>query len=179
MATEHDELDVGENPALIYLDSNFYFDYLITNRREHAVAKRVVDAWKAGEVEIATSALTIAEVLYVKIDDGSARMMIDRSREPDILDLFQQYGARRFKLVELDRRTAESARQIVWDHGIHPKDAIHVASALKARCPAMFTRDKKLRNASGKLGGQPKLQITVPVWMVQTSLEIDEAQQPS
>jgi predicted nucleic acid-binding protein len=31
---------------------------------------------------------------------------------------------------ELDRATAEAAREVVWNNGVKPKDAVHVATAL-------------------------------------------------
>ena len=65
----------ARNPALVYLDSNFYFDYLIENRQRHLVAVEVIEAWKRGEVEIATSALTLTEVLFVRLDGGSLQVL--------------------------------------------------------------------------------------------------------
>ena len=173
MVTDAVEPATGSNPSLVYLDSNFYLDYLQGDRPGHAAAEAVVEAWKSGQVELATSSLTLTEVLYVKIDDVSARVMIPREREADIIDLFRPYGARRFRLIELDRVIAEAARQVVWDHGIHPKDAIHVASALRGRVPVMFTRDGKLLRTSGKVGGNPLLTIVPPAWNVQTTLGLD------
>lgn len=165
----------GRNPDLVYLDSNFYFDYLISNRAGHQLAVDVINAWKAGAVELATSALTLTEVLYVKLDVPNERRKIDRSREPDIIDLFAEYGPRRLRLIETDRRVGEDARRVFYDCAIDPKDAIHVASAIRGRCPVMFSRDHKLLRASGKVGGTPTLVIKKPSWTVQTSLGLDES----
>lgn len=164
-----------QNPALVYLDSNFYFDYLIPNRAGHDTAQAIMDAWMAGTVEVATSALTLTEVLYVKLDDVSERVKFDRSRENDIIDLFRQHGQRRLRLIELDRTTAELARGVYWDHpAMDTKDAVHVASAVKGRCPVMFTRDAELLKISGIVGGNPPLIIEPPHWTIQTTLDLPE-----
>lgn len=174
MADEMVEPQPGSNPPRVYLDSTFYFDRLITHRPGHEVAKDVTAAWDAGEVEVATSALTLTEVLFVRLTNAAAREKIDRTREPDILDLFHQHGARRFILIELSRPIAESARNMVWDHNVKPKDAIHVASVLAARIPVMFTNDSDLVKLSGKVGGEPALRIEHATWTVQSHMTLDE-----
>ena len=44
----------------------------------------------------------------------------------------------------LTRRIAEVARDLAWDHGIHPRDSVHVASAIAAKITVLNTFDKKL-----------------------------------
>lgn len=160
-----------ENPPLVYLDSNFYFDRLITTRDLHGVAKLVTDAWDNGQVEIATSALTLAEVLYVPKTDPAERRKIDQDREADLLDLFREHGRRKFRLIELDRTVAEMARRLVYDHGVRPKDAAHIASALRSQVPVIFTSDADLVRLSGKVGGTPPLRIEIPHWTFQPTLD--------
>jgi hypothetical protein len=53
------------------------------------------------------------------------------------------------------------ARGLVWDHGIAPKDAIHVATALDARLVLMNTFDGGLLGHSEKIGS-PRLTIERP-----------------
>ena len=55
---------------------------------------------------------------------------------------------------QLDRRTAEVAQDIVWDHGIKPKDAVHVATAILAGAPFLDTFDDDLIGHSGTIAGQ-------------------------
>jgi len=90
VANDGGESQPTVNPGLVYLDSTFYFDRLITHRAGHKLAKTITEAWDAGQIEIATSTLTLTEVLYVRLDDPEERQKIDRAREPDILDLFRQ-----------------------------------------------------------------------------------------
>jgi predicted nucleic acid-binding protein len=61
----------------------------------------------------------------------------------------------------LDRILAEEARKLVWGHGIKPKDAIHVATALDAEVDRMETFDDALIKKSGTVGSPP-LEIGKP-----------------
>jgi predicted nucleic acid-binding protein len=61
----------------------------------------------------------------------------------------------------LTRRLAEAAREMVWDYGIAPKDAIHVATALSLRVSVLNTFDAGLIRKSG-LVGNPALPISKP-----------------
>ena len=50
---------------------------------------------------------------------------------------------------------------MVWDHGIEPKDALHVATALSAKVDVFNTFDQPLINKSLQVG-DPKLLIEIP-----------------
>lgn len=62
--------------------------------------------------------------------------------------------------MNVTRAVAERSRELVWELGIEPKDAIHVASALLARAPLMFTSDRRLQGR--ETGGDPPLRIEPP-----------------
>ena len=135
--------------------------------------------WRSGNVTLVTSALTIAEVLWVKCEEDEARSMIDRSREPEIIALFDPPPSQRLTVVELSRITAMAARELFWDHGIKPKDAIHVASALATHCPVIHTNDVRLQEFSGRVGGTPELRIRAPSWVRQTEMELEADEPPA
>ena len=160
----------GASYSRVYLDSCAYLEYLRGNTKDFEELKRIIDTWKSGGITIVTSALTIAEVLYVKSCSDGTKVLIPQERERDIIDLFTEYPPRNLVLVELDRKIAESARSLVWQHHIHPKDAVHVASALRAHAEIMFTLDKRLCKQSGKVGGTPTLRIEPPQWTMQASM---------
>ena len=98
-------------------------------------------------------------------------MVTPRAEESRVLDLFSEYPPRQFTLVELDRVIAEAARDLVWERNIKPKDAVHVASALKARVPMLFTNDQGLWRHTGQVGGDPVLRIERPIWTTQGVME--------
>ncbi len=55
----------------------------------------------------------------------------------------------------LTRRLAEDARDLAWDHGVDPKDSVHVASALAAKVAVLNTFDNPLIGKSGLIGTPP------------------------
>ena len=57
--------------------------------------------------------------------------------------------------MALTRRIAEEARELVWEHGVKPEDAIHVASALASGAAVLNTFDRDLAARSGTLGEPP------------------------
>ena len=63
--------------------------------------------------------------------------------------------------MSITRRTAEESRELVWDHGIDPKDALHVAAALSAKVDVFNTFDQALIGKSHKVGN-PGLLIEIP-----------------
>jgi predicted nucleic acid-binding protein len=135
----------------------------------------VMEDWRSGVVTIVTSALTIAEENFVRINGR-----VDRSRDRDIEALFDPPLGVNLIVVELSRLTAFVARDLARE-GISPPDAIHVASALEARCPIMHTNDDALWDKSGKVGGDPTLRIEAPSWTRQLSAfeDASEPQPPS
>lgn len=108
---------------------------------------------KAGNILIVTSALTIAEVLAMR-----GRLKISPERR---LAVEQFFNHEYIAVQNLTRRLAEAAREVVWDYGVAPKDAIHVATAAAANVDAMNTSDGDLIKKSG-LVGSPGLVICKP-----------------
>lgn len=157
------------NPDFVYLDSNFYLGFLIGDRPNGETLRLILEAWDRGEVQVATSALTIAEVLHLRRGDGQDRLRLPPEMQPRIDDLFRPSGRRRLLVVNVTRSLAKESRELVWDHGIEPKDAIHVRSALTVGAPVMFTSDRALLRKDRRVGGDPPLRIEEPRWVVQTS----------
>ena len=104
---------------------------------------QVLEAATRKECEIFTSAFTLVEVLHIKKHNR-----IDPSKR----GLVEEYFTREcFKLVLVDRKTGEKARDLYWDHGVEPKDAIHVASALIGQVDKLNTFDEELLRKDGKI----------------------------
>ena len=114
-----------------------------------------------GEVLIIKSAFTLAEVLWMR---GGPRLARDKA--PVVRKFFRKAFIRVYKV---SRKISESAQDLVWDHGIKPKDAIHVATALHLRVDAFETFDAKLIRKSV---GDPPLAIREPQAAVQGRLNI-------
>lgn len=99
---------------------------------------------EAGEVCIFTSALTIAECLWLR---GNPKIPKNRA------DIVRGFFRRSFiRVRNVTRKTSELAQDLVWDSGIRPKDAIHVATAIEGRVPILETFDTGLIGKSGTGG---------------------------
>jgi len=89
-----------------------------------------------GKVRIIVSTLAMVEVIKLKRHVPVPKAAQDR------IDAFFQ---RTFLIVRnVDPATARLARELVWNNGINPKDAVHVATALRANAQVLDTFDKAL-----------------------------------
>jgi len=148
-----------------YWDSDAFLGYLKAEEDKADSCQAVLDAGMRQELEIVTSALTLAEVLHVK---GGSRLSPELREQ--IAEIFEQPF---IHVINVTRRIAEIARDVYWDHGIEPKDAIHIATALFEQIPLFETFDKGLLKKDGIIaisdGGVP-LQIKPPGTGVQRPL---------
>ncbi|MGH7556951.1 MAG: type II toxin-antitoxin system VapC family toxin [Gemmatimonadota bacterium] len=125
----------------IYMDSTCFIDMA-----KHAVGslgtgreddiwhlKKLLEAHRAGEIEVFTSVLTIAECQHTNGHDQNVR------------DLFRRLlsSGQYVILVQPTVFIAEAARDLRWIHDITLKgpDSLHVASALHVGCGEFLTRD--------------------------------------
>lgn len=138
-----------------YWDSNVFLGWLADEPDKVSRCRPVFDAAQAGQLTVITSALTIAEVLWVK---GEARIQASEAKR------VEAFFRNRWMIVrDVDRFIAEEARALVWDKNIKPKDAIHLATALRqeVHIDQFDTFDSDLIKQTGRLG-VPPLVIGVP-----------------
>jgi hypothetical protein len=117
--------------------------------------QRIEKAAHEGSVEIYTSATTFVECVWVKsIKDPNGKLF---KLSPQHEQIMQKYFSYSFiRLINCDRTIAESSRQLLWQHqNLHPKDAIHVASAISQPIDFMHSYDEALLKLSGKIGVPP------------------------
>lgn len=137
----------------IYWDSDCFLGWLQEEPSKVDLCRAGIDRAKRGEVLLVTSTLTLAEVLWMR---GQPRISKDRA------ELVQRFFRRSYiRLRNVTRKTAESAQLLVWDHGIKPKDAVHVATAIEACVSVLETFDANLVKKTGKVG-DPALTIRTP-----------------
>ncbi len=149
-----------------YWDSDCFLGWLQAEPDKQEACRGVLDEAKGGSILIITSALTIAEVLALR-----GRPKIDASCRHAVEQFFRQSY---ISVQNVTRRIAEAAREAVWDHGIAPKDAIHVATALALEVSSLNTFDVDLMKRSGRVGvpalticrpfvNAPKLDLRMPI----------------
>lgn len=138
----------------VYWDSDCFLGWLLEDAGKTDSCEEVLIDDQDGRLQIVTSALTIAEVLALRFQP---KIPVDRRTA------VEGFFKNEFIIVRtVTRRTAENARELVWTHGIAPKDALHVATALEAKLPMLHTFDGGLLNKTEKVGGTPLLQIKTP-----------------
>ena len=130
-----------------YWDSDCFLGWLLEEPDKVEHCREVLSAAEDGKILIVTSALTIAEVLALR-----GRLKIPSEDREKVENFFRQEY---IVVRNITRRIAENARSFVWDFGVAPKDALHVATAIDAKLTLLNTFDKKLKNKSGKIGKPP------------------------
>lgn len=132
----------------IYIDSCYFIDAIKyragfsidpDRSRDLDYVKACLEAVRAGDIEIITSTLTIAEVRRAEgtPDDRVKRLI--RS----VLT-----SGRLVKLAEVTQTIGEKARDLQWDYGINLSgaDAIHVATAIITDCKELLTLDARRKS---------------------------------
>ena len=61
----------------------------------------------------------------------------------------------------IDRKIANDAQKLCWDHAVHPRDAIHLATAMEQKCDFLETSDRGLLRLDGKVP-ETELRICKP-----------------
>ena len=146
---------------LIYWDSDAFLGWLQAEPGKADLCAGTLKRADQGEVLILTSALTIAEVLWMR---GAPMIPQDKA------DIVRRFFRRSYLRVRnVTRAVAENAQDLVWTQGIRPKDAIHVATALDAGVAALETFDDELLKKSGTIGN-PALIIRKPIAPAQRGL---------
>lgn len=132
------------SPELRYWDANTFLAYFQEEEGRVDACEAVLEEAEKGKVLIVTSALTLAEVLALR---GAKRLPPKPGLKKKVIDFFKnEYIA----VQNVTREVAELARDLVWDNGIKPKDAIHVASAIAADVAFFETYDKPLTRKGNK-----------------------------
>lgn len=122
----------------------------LKKEHEHEKCKGVLEQAENGELNIITSAYTIAEVIYLK---KKGKEKINKKDSDKICRFFE----RDYIIpINVDRYIAEDARNLLWEYkALRPEDAIHVASAIKAGVTIFDTFDDYLIKQSGTIGEPP------------------------
>lgn len=121
-----------------YWDSNAFLAYFQEEEGRVDSCEAALELAEKGKILIVTSALTLTEVLALR---GKKRLPPNPKMKAKVTDFFKnEYIA----VQNVTREVAELSRDLVWDKGIKPKDALHVASALAAEVTIFETFDGPL-----------------------------------
>ena len=103
-------------------DSDAFLGWLQEETHKHETCRPVIRAAEKGDLVLVVSTLALAEVITMK-----GEVPIPAEVAEKVTAFFEQPY---IKVRNLDRRTAELARSVVWQAKVKAKDAVHVATAL-------------------------------------------------
>lgn len=147
----------------IYWDSDCFLGYFQEEPDKAEKCDGVIQRAERGDVLIVTSALTLAEVLWMR---RAPRLTREKAK------IVQKFFRRSYiRVYNVSRKIAEAAQIHVWDDGIKPKDAIHVATAVHLKVDALETFDENLIGKSGTVGN-PLLPIREPQAAAQSRMNL-------
>jgi uncharacterized protein len=131
--------DLGRGP--IALDTSIFIYFIEEHPDYLPHLAPVFSAVASGKLEIATSAVTLLEVLVIPYRTGN-------------LALAERYEAllsrsRGLHLIEIDRFQLRAAAQIRAHYRIRTPDALQLAAALSKRCSALLTNDREMPELPG------------------------------
>ena len=139
----------------IYSDANPIIELAKWAKRTHdpvrepdlLMMERLLKAANNNEISLFTSSISVAECVAAGEDYGQ-----------DVQDFFKGVltSGAMFKLVQDDIFVVEHARDLRWKHDIRLRgmDAIHVASAIRARCAEFLTWDTGIAGSKSLLKAQ-------------------------
>lgn len=135
----------------VYIDSCSFIDMVKTSIGKKVASDREQDVWhlkklleasRDKEIEIFTSALTIAECTHAGDNPIS-------EATKDVFSSMLMSG-QYVKIVQVTPFIAEAARDLRWKYGISLKgaDAIHVASAIDRKCEELLTTNGRMQRVT-------------------------------
>jgi predicted nucleic acid-binding protein len=125
----------------VYVDTNAVI-YRVERIEPYLTAAAPLwDALDAGQANVATSELTLLEVLVKPLRDGN----------PALAALYRNVllGTAGLTSLPITRVILESAARLRAVHHLKTPDAIHAASALAAGCNLFVTNDVSFRKVPG------------------------------
>jgi len=140
----------------VYWDSSVFHALFGAEAGRVEGCKAIEEAAQKGLVQIYTSTVSFVEVVSIKGKPDK----LDPSHE---IILAGYFSHKYIRPINCDRVIAEQARQLIWKYPhLHPKDAIHVASAIALQVDVLHTYDNAdLIKLNGKIG-VPPLRIEIP-----------------
>lgn len=136
---------------------------IIKDEQPHApTLRRLLEDAQNKNIEIVVSTMVITEVVRPR----SSAAPVDRARFESVIRNF--FESDLIQVISHDRAIAEIGRELCWKHGLHPRDSIHFATALREKCAVLETTDGQLHGYDGKIDG---LQVRLPKWEGQMLLK--------
>jgi predicted nucleic acid-binding protein len=131
--------DLGGGP--VALDSSIFIYFIEEHPKYLSLVEPVFEAVDAGALEAVTSSLTLLEVLVIPFRFANASLI---DRYETLLT-----KSRGLRLVDLDRDFLRAVAQVRASTRTKTPDAMQLAAAMAAGCPAFLTNDDRIPNVPG------------------------------
>lgn len=131
--------DIGSGP--VALDSSIFIYFIEEHPLYLPLIEPLFEAIDAGEIEAVTSSLTLLEVLVIPFRFSNAALIV---RYETLLTKSQG-----LRLVDLDRDFLRSVAQVRASIRAKTPDAMQLAAAMEAGCPAFLTNDDRIPSLPG------------------------------
>lgn len=131
--------ELGGGP--VALDTSIFVYFIEEHPTYLSLLDPLFEAIAAGEIQAVTSTLTLLEVLVVPFRFANAPLI---EHYENVLT-----RSRGLRLVDLDRNVLRSAALLRAATRAKTPDAIQLACALAAGCPAFLTNDNRMPRISG------------------------------
>ena len=146
-----------------YWDS-FCFIALLNDDEGADDCEKILDDAKEGKTQIIVSPVTQVEVIRPR---GTPHPIPQEHKETIRAFFENDY----IKWRNIDRRIADLARDLCWQHNVHPRDAMHLAVAIDTECDLVETFDGHLLTLTGQIKVKDALlTIAKPRWTGQLEL---------
>lgn len=131
-----------------YWDSTVFVAFFNREPRRSDLVKQLLEEAESGNITIITSSFALVEVLKVE-----GHKPLSAEAEAKIVDFFEHEFIR---IVDATRTVCEDARHLIWQYpALHPKDSVHLASALtyakRAALDHLFSYDTDFLKLNGKI----------------------------
>lgn len=136
-----------------YWDSTCFLA-LLNDEEDAARCEQILEEAKRLSTEIYVSPLVQVEVVRPR---GVPRPLAATQRERIRAFFENEYVKWRI----IDRKIANDAQRLCWEHATHPRDAIHLAAAIDLNCDCLETSDRGLLRLDRSITG-PALTICRP-----------------
>lgn len=147
---------------LHYWDACTFLAYLKGEPDKVDACVAVLEHAKQGKIKIVTSSISLVEVIKLK-----GKSPIPKDQEDKIKKFFQHKW---IILQDVERKTSEFARDLIWEYGLKSYDAVHLATAIRAKVDRVDTFDSDLLKLSNKVGN-PLISIGEPCLPLQKEID--------
>lgn len=133
----------GRGEVRRYWDSTCFLS-ILNGEDEAGTCEGILADARAGQTTIVVSPLSQLEVIRRK---GSPAPV-----PPEQRDTIRQWFENGYICcTEISREVGATAQRYCWDLNVHPRDAIHIAVAVRARCDLLETLNPSLLKWDGKI----------------------------